>query len=248
MKLIRVLLRISTMAVLACVLVLPSFADDAKPAPTMPEDITLTSGRVLRKVEVMGWKGDAVIVRWGGRVETVPFAVIKSVPREDLETLRVTHRVAAATKPVVKERLIGGQVFIVTAGQNNHTLGDLTVRLVPKDEMERFLSKSITNDYEKAKKVVFYAFSGPQRRQMADEAGRILYAHFDDAPTGDTSAKTDAEGRFELRVPEGKEFYLYARANRMVVGNLEWYVFLREIKPSDSIVTLSNSDLWEPEG
>lgn len=240
--------RIAMGIFLAAVFTVVGWAEEAKPAPTMPSEVTLTSGRVLRGVEVQGWRGDAVIVRWGGRVETVPFTVIKSVPREDLVAMRAAHQVVKAAKKAAN-RQIEGQVFIVTRGRENYKIGDLNVYIVPKWEMDSFLSSnSLSNEYEKVKNSSFYPMGTFAKVDMTNQADAVLFAHFEKAPRGSIRTKTDADGRFLVTLPAEGEFYAFARDNRKVGGSTEWYVFLREIKAGDSLVTLSNSDLWKPEG
>lgn len=65
-------------------------------APAMPKEITLTSGRVLRGVQPIKWSKDKVLVKSSAGNESLPFAVIKSVPRSDLEAMRDAALIAQA--------------------------------------------------------------------------------------------------------------------------------------------------------
>lgn len=76
-----------------------------KPAPTMPSEVTLTSGRVLRKVQVMGWKDDAVLLKSAAGLERVPFAVIKSVPLADLQAMRKAAKAEKAKTDELKREI-----------------------------------------------------------------------------------------------------------------------------------------------
>lgn len=58
-------------------------------------------------------------------------------------------------------------------------------------------------------------------------------------------ATTDAEGKFRIKVPAGKEFFLYARGSRMAGGEHENYQWLlRSDKITDrAAVALTNSNM-----
>ena len=59
-----------------------------KAVPTMPEDVTLTSGRVLHHVSVVRWEKDRVVLKYSGGIDPIAFSLIKSISREDLVAIR----------------------------------------------------------------------------------------------------------------------------------------------------------------
>ncbi|MDD3179158.1 MAG: hypothetical protein PHQ04_02275 [Opitutaceae bacterium] len=45
--------------------------------PVMPKEVTLTSGRVLRNVQVVRWERDCVVLRYSGGVDPISFVLFK---------------------------------------------------------------------------------------------------------------------------------------------------------------------------
>jgi hypothetical protein len=66
---------------------------------------------------------------------------------------------------------------------------------------------------------------------------------FEGLPTPEVSAKTDADGRFKLSIPDQGEFALVAASSRAVGDRVEKYYWVVRLKPEDSTVTLSNDNL-----
>jgi hypothetical protein len=65
---------------------------------------------------------------------------------------------------------------------------------------------------------------------------------FVDLPQPVATAKTDADGRFELTIPEG-EYVLVASAERTVFKDVETYFWVVRLNPEEFKVTLSNDNL-----
>jgi hypothetical protein len=65
------------------------YAAEDKPAPpTMPSEVTLTSGRVLRGVSVIRWEPNRVVLRHTGGADPIAFSLVKSISAEDLAAMR----------------------------------------------------------------------------------------------------------------------------------------------------------------
>lgn len=78
----------SIVCALALSLAVGSFAEETlKPIRSMPSEVTLTSGRVLRKVEVIRWQKDRVVLKHAGGADPIAFSLIKSISMEDLEAM-----------------------------------------------------------------------------------------------------------------------------------------------------------------
>jgi hypothetical protein len=73
-------------------------AAEEKAPPTMPSEVTLTSGRVLRKVQVVRWEKERVVLKHMAGVDPVHFSLIKSISMADLLSMQA----AAATKSSTK--------------------------------------------------------------------------------------------------------------------------------------------------
>jgi hypothetical protein len=77
-----------------------SFLSAAPHLHSLPQDITLKSGRVLKDVEVVRWERDRVVVKYfGGQVEPVPFSLITNVSQEDLQFLANQGKSAPKNPP-----------------------------------------------------------------------------------------------------------------------------------------------------
>jgi hypothetical protein len=217
-----------------------------KPMPVMPDEVTLTTGRVLRKVQVVRWEKDRVVLKYSGGVDPIAFSLIAEPLRSELPVIRAASKAVATKAAAEASRQIEGQVFIVSQGRTNYKLGDLNVYFVPKEEMDNFLANnSVSSEYEKERNAVYVPMGGfPQR--VVNRADAVLFEHFEKAPRGSLRTKTDADGRFVARIPTDKPLYAFARDSRNAAGTTEWYVFLREIREGDALLTLSNSDLWKP--
>ena len=232
--------------ILIFAVVLSTRAEEAKTPPAIPADITLISGRVLRNIEVLRWDRDRVVVRWSGGVEIVPFALSRTPTPAELLAIRDASKKSQIAN-VTATRAISGQVFVVTRGRDNRKMGDLNVYIVPKLEMDSWLaSHSIGSEYVDALKGRLVRFGNTDLIGNRNVADRIIYEYFESAPQGEIKGHTDADGKFSVLISVGKEFYAFARANRSVAGDDEWYVWLHVIEPRESAINLSNSDLWRP--
>ena len=70
-------------------------------------------------------------------------------------------------------------------------------------------------------------------------------------PPSVASAKTDADGRFRLKVQRGKRLMLFAQASRSTFGgNSENYLWLVPLDAADASgrIMLSNDNLYNPAG
>ncbi len=67
--------------------------------------------------------------------------------------------------------------------------------------------------------------------------------YFENLPQPVVTAKTDADGRFKLTVPDDVEIVIAARSQRQVFNTVENYFWMIRVKPTDSNITLSNDNL-----
>lgn len=97
-----------TLCLYLCLVVGILGAEEAKkPAPVMPPEVTLTTGRVLRKVEVIRWEKDRVVLKYSGGVDPIAFSLIKSITPEQLAELKAQGmeraNIAAETKKLAAQ-------------------------------------------------------------------------------------------------------------------------------------------------
>jgi len=194
---------------------------DEKPVPTMPETVTLTSGRVLRKVSVVRWEKDRVVLKYSGGVDPIAFSLIKSLSREDLEAIRAETRKsedrarALQANPAVATieamTQYRGRVFVVGQGTGNYKMSGVTVYILPDDTWPAIEAQSTQ-----------ISLPAPLAKQVSD-----------------------ADGRFEFAIPKGLPFVLLAQGRRLAGSReekYEWRIRSADMKQLPTIL-LANDTL-----
>jgi hypothetical protein len=128
--------RIISTGLIGLILATAICAED-KPAPTMPDEVTLTTGRVLRKVQVIRWEKDRVVLKHAAGADPIAFSVIKSISLDDLQLMRDAVK-TAKPKPVAaaaKEEVftIKGQAYDKGMDQA-YKFVDMTVGIYKKGQ------------------------------------------------------------------------------------------------------------------
>ncbi len=86
-----------------------------KPSLTMPSEVTLTNGRVLRGVQVIRWERDRVILKYIGGADPIMFSLIKIPDRVTLESIRkgalekIESSKAEALEKIANEKKLADQ-------------------------------------------------------------------------------------------------------------------------------------------
>lgn len=87
----------------------------------MPAEIKLTTGGVLRKVSVVRWVKDGVVLKHQGGIDRIQFAFIAAEDRTKVlafrDSLTAAAAAAAAASPIVEKRIIAGQISTQGADQ-----------------------------------------------------------------------------------------------------------------------------------
>ena len=107
-----------------------------------PTEVKLKSGTILRRVEVVRFENDRVILKHLGGADPIRLDMISEPTRSKLLVYRDEWK-RMQTKNAEKQslpRTVSGQVYIVTRGRDNYELGDLIVHFVLKSEMDHFLN------------------------------------------------------------------------------------------------------------
>ena len=116
------------------------------------------------------------------------------------------------------KREIKGDVFIVTNGAVNYKMGLVKITAIPEEVMQSYLSSS--------------NYIG-------------IYENFSHLPRGISTATTDADGKFTLKLPKPGKYALTASAERRILDETEVYRWLIWVRDSDKTITLSNDNLIE---
>lgn len=89
---------------------------------TIPSEVTLKSGAVLRKVTVVRFEKDRVILKHAGGVDPVRFDVLATGSAKAF-----SDYLAEQAKP----RTYRGSIFVVTKGAGSYKMGNVQVFIVP---------------------------------------------------------------------------------------------------------------------
>lgn len=215
-----------------------------KAAPRMPTEITLTSGRVLRNVKVLGVKPDALLVKTAAGVETVPFAAVRVPAREVLVALyeesqkpdpvktRLLAQLREMDRKAVAPAEVAGQVFVVTQGAGAYKFAGVRVWLYPAANFESLEST--------ARMRLPTIRINPSDASAAEAWRKAL-----DGVSPADVATTDAEGKFTLRVPEGK-WFVFAEASRRIGRRYEHTVWALPLWPMGDPLLLTQDNEWQP--
>jgi hypothetical protein len=216
----------------------------------MPSEVTLTSGRVLRNVEVVRWESNRVVLRYSGGIDPIAFTLFATPAPAELPGIRKTWELEArlaaaeAVKPPATSR-ISGQVFVTTRGAGAYKFAGANVRAYPEE-----IYAAVRRD-QPGKLPMNY------RRLNPDEQDRAAANAWFDAlekhkPVG--IGTTDADGNYSLEIPAGQAVFLVAAAGRRIgLGRdgrpiLEQNVWVVPVSPGESRVDLNGQNNWrQPE-
>jgi hypothetical protein len=168
--------------------------DAAKPALTMPAEVTLTTGRVLRGVTVIRWESNRVVLKHSAGADPIPFTLFKKPAPDELPAIKVSSLQLLKAAEAEKKKAIAaaeapkkydGQIFIVTRGAGNYKMGGIVVRIYyrPVSEMREIFKWGST------------------------------------VPQSDGIATTDADGKFSFEAPAVGPLTLVAKGSRQVGAN-----------------------------
>lgn len=202
-------------------------AEEAKPTPEMPSEITLTSGRVLRNVKVIRWERERVVLKHSAGADPIAFTLIKSIPLEQLHAMQdaainaagraaaETRKKQAADKVASEIKRYEGQIFIVTKGAGSYKMAGTIFR-------------------------VYY-------KPVSDIRDTFKWSSF--PPKADDIGTTDSEGRFSFEAPPSGPITIVAKDQRLVGANPQynnerylWIVSVDEMKDRFHPI-LSNSNM-----
>jgi hypothetical protein len=187
-------------------------------ATDFPTELKLTNGATLHSVSVVRWEKDRVILKHAGGIDPVRYDHIDSAQRATVLEVRDAATVAAA-------KAKAEQSAIPSAVQSGNVV-----------EGQAFIATRGAGSY-KIGGMTIYAFPG-------DRMGA-----FDGSSTVDlgepiATAKTDADGKFKLKLPNAEDYFLFARSTRLAGRNqedYEWIVKSSEITDRTNVL-LENSN------
>lgn len=199
------------------------------PVPRMPEEVTLTTGRVLRKVQVVRWERERVVIKHSAGADPIPFSLFSEPLRSSLPAIRDAY-----AQNLIKEqkasRLISGQVFIATNAAGSYKFGAVRVLAVPLSALAQI--------QERADSEVRTAYAKADERRRYHSFNDVRAAVWTKALADITpiaSTMTDAEGNFRLELPSKESAFLFCYTYRGIGPYGEHNLWAVPIKAGDRI-------------
>jgi hypothetical protein len=197
---------------LAAFLVCTALAADTPP-PSFPTEIKLTSGATLRATSLVRWTADGVVVKHAGGTDPVRFQYIAEPSKSQLMAFKTGAATTAnaATAATKKATEITGQVFVTTRGQGAYRFSNATVYAFPHADLDALRQKKQLN-----LRTSFSPSTEDQIEAWTKSVGDLT-------PVG--IAKTDASGKYVMKLPSAAPVFLYCIASRAYGGTREYNVW-----------------------
>lgn len=118
-----------------------------KPAPTLPKELHLTNGAVLKNVSLIRWENDRVVLKHTGGTAGIFF---RHIAEPDRAATLAAKEAAGTPDPALaaatpgKTKAFRGQVFVATMGGKNYKLGDVKVMAFEGNVLSQFETNANT--------------------------------------------------------------------------------------------------------
>lgn len=189
---------------------LTGWAAETAPPPVMPDEVTLTTGRVLRKVQVIRWEKDRVVLKHSAGADPIAFSLIAEPHKTQILAYKDEMRKPPSERRAA--RIVTGQVFVTTRGTGSYKFSDAVVMAYPISiyrNMESAAASALPPDYRSS--------YGASRVLREAEAWHKVMA----TVTPLAIARTDADGKFELRLQTTEGIFIHCMTTRSMMGDDE---------------------------
>jgi hypothetical protein len=204
----------------------------------MPSEVTLTTGRVLRNVQVVRWETNRVVLKYSGGVDPIAFSLFKSPTPEQLPAIResdLERKAATPAKANAEPRKIAGQVFVTTRGAGSYRFGGARVYAFSPEAIE-----SAKQRFSGRLPAGFRLPSSEEQAVITADTWVDLLG--DEAELASTT--TDADGNFIVALKPGQNAWLFCTAGRLVGSTKEQNTWLAPLLGGTDRLDLSNRNLW----
>ena len=187
-------------------------------AADFPTDLKLTNGATLHSVSVVRWEKDRVILKHAGGIDPVRFDHIDAAQRATVLEIRDAEAKAKTEQPAIP-----------TAAQAVNVI-----------EGQAFIATRGAGNY-KIGGMTIYAFP-IDRIRVLDSTSTV------DLGEPIATTKTDADGKFKLKLPNSEDYFLFAHGTRIagsIQEDYEWTVKSSEITDRTNVL-LENSNHTVP--
>lgn len=237
-----ILARASLVAVLSLVFLVLALevvaSESVKTPPTMPSEVTLTSGRVLRNVQVVRWESNRVVLKYTGGVDPIPFSLIAEPLRSQLPIIKEGQKQSPASKKHPIDRTLSGQVFVTTKGAGSYKFSGAHVYVFSASDFEAAKDKQNGNLPSNFRRIF-----GQDRDIAVANAWNDALANFKSV----ANTTTDADGNYSLKLPEG-DYFIACFAGRLAGGQREQNSWVLPLPKEAARLDLNVSNQWvQPE-
>lgn len=204
-------------------------AEEEKAVPTMPETVTLTTGRVLRNVQVVRWEKDRVVLKYTGGIDPIAFSLIKEPGPAELTAIRTGAKKAEAKVNAPANRLISGQVFVTTRGAGAYKFAGARVIAFPSgalDSMKSTVEGELAS--VRAQKTVLSESNIELHRYYAWTKAVQSFT-----PVAETTA--DADGVYRLTINSKQPVFIFCATTRIAGSSTEYNVWTVPVEESDRL-------------
>ena len=208
-----------TIAFVLALLTARLFAADAPaPAAVFPSELKLSNGVTLHHATPTRWASDYVVVKHANGIDPVQYRYIAPEQRPVVLAMK-EQAAAAAPTPAPLART-------APTAPTNTTL-----------EGQAFIVTRGAGNY-KLGGMLIYVFPA-ERLKAFDGYATVELGE----PT--TTATTDADGKFRLKLADDGEFFLFARVSRLTGASresYEWIVLSAQITDRSNVLLSSNNN------
>jgi hypothetical protein len=160
--------------------------------------------------------------------------------RQSLDQFEAVEQQARQTYQSATKGTLSGQIFVATQGAGNYKFGAVQVALFAGDSID-MLIPALKN----------YADCKIQQQTDKSDFYRSGAFYFSFLKSAIQTAETDADGKFDIHVPQSGRFVIAARATRTVGDDTEDYYWLQPISlegQQQFTQNLSNNNLTSTTG
>ncbi len=204
-------------------------AADEKPAPTMPDAVTLTTGRILRNVQVVRWEKDRVVLKYSGGIDPIAFSLIKEPSPVELIAIRNAIKKEEAKISAPTNRTISGQVFVTTRGAGAYKFAGAAVIAFPLAALDSI--KSSVESEIASERTQIGALGTLDIEAARYRAWRKVVQNFTPLAEG----STDADGMYKFTITSKQPLFIYCAASRIAGSSSEYNVWAVPLEKSDRI-------------
>lgn len=195
--------------------------------------ISLRDGRVLKDVQIVSFASTAIMAKWEGGRGTISYDLLPAEITDAIAPLRPKQQQAISPQTIAtdgRKLKIEGQIFVPNHEGGAYRFVDTEVTAYPFSEMAKVLAQQKRSARDASPNVL----SDPQ---VAAFWKALKNLH----PLG--SARSDAEGKFKLEIPQEIPAFIFC----VGIYRVDGYPIPRIwIVPAPKDINLTADNTWHP--